>query len=402
MKVLMFSSGYYPDSCGGVETIVKELSEGLLDSKCEVTVLYSKEEFEKDEVYTCDGVKVIKMRSCICRKIDNKFKTKINRYLQMYNIFNKKKIKKIIQSEAPDVIHVHMPRILSYSVYKAARECRIPTVATLHECYSLWNYNPFLPMEYMLDSTPTILCKLLRNCQKRATKDVKYILSPIYDLIEQYRNDGYFRNAIGIEVQNALRFDLKEAYREIEMKKERLKNSLIRRYLYIGRLIQFKGLEVTLEAFHNWNVQNVELHIAGDGPLRYLVEQYSKIDKRIKYHGFVKKKDKEEIYRSTDVLLFNVSEIETFGLVCLEGYYYGIPVIGSDTKAIKRIIDDGKTGTIVKEISIHNIQIAMDKYIHYEDWYQQINNCYEKIKQYEYQHFIQKNLKIYNKVIEKR
>lgn len=29
MKILMVSSGYYPDSCGGVEVITQSLAEGL-------------------------------------------------------------------------------------------------------------------------------------------------------------------------------------------------------------------------------------------------------------------------------------------------------------------------------------------------------------------------------------
>lgn len=396
MKILMISSGYYPDSCGGVETITQILAEGIHKKKHNVSVLYCKEEIVKDEVYYHNGIKVIKFKPCICRK-NRKITPKINRYLQMYNYFNKSKLREIVREEKPDIIHIHMPRIISYAIYKVAVEEHIPTIATLHEYYSLWNYNPFLSMGFMTNSKPPFICKIFRYFQKSATQEIDYVISPFYEVIEKYQGEGYFKFARAIEIQNALCIQNKNILQEIEIKKKRLEEKRTRSFLLIGRLIQFKGIEESLEAFYRWNMENVELLIAGEGPLKLLVEDYCKKDSRIKYFGFVKGVEKQKLYRQADVLLFLVSEIETFGLVCLEGYSYGLPVITSDTDAMKRIVNDKKTGKVIKYINLESIQQAMESYVGYYNWKYQIDECVKKLAEYDYNTFIKKHLSIYDK-----
>lgn len=401
MKIMMISSGYYPESCGGVEIITQALAEKLVEKNHEIVVLYSKEEVKQNEIYYHNGVKVIKLMPKIIKK-KGKVTSIVNRYLQMYNFFNKKRIREIILNEKPDIIHVHMPRIISYSVYAVAKEEKIATIATLHEYYSLWNYNPFLPMEFMIISRPTLVCQLLRKLQKKAIKKVEYVLSPYDKVIKKYRKEGYFINSKMKEIKNALNIDIITCKEEISHKKEKLKSKKIRSFLIIGRLIQFKGIEEILEAFHQWRVENVELIIAGDGPLRNFVEAYCKKDKRIKYLGFVKDEAKTELFRKTDVLLFLVSDIETFGLVCLEGYSFGMPTISTDTGATKRVVEQGKTGLRIADTNVDTIQRAMQKYVNFEEWENQMDYCMHKLEEFNFAMFIDKHLEIYNEILQRK
>ena len=400
MKIMMISSGYYPDSCGGVEVMTQNLSEELVRRGHRIVVVYSKEEFKKDEEYWYNGVKIIKMCPEILRK-SGEFSWCINRYLQMYNYFNKKKIRKLIIQEKPDIIHVHMPRIISYVVYQVAKEEKIPTIATLHEYYSLWNYNPFLPMEYITTSKPTLLCNLLRRCQKKAVNQVVYVLSPFDSVIEKYQEEGYFLDSKVKEIKNALYVDIEKCKEEIECKRKILRDRKVRRFLIIGRLIQFKGIEETLEAFFRWKEENVELVIAGVGPLEGLIKSYCKQDKRIRYVGFVKDEQKNDLFRNTDVLLFLVSEIETFGLVCLEGYSFGLPTIATDTGATRRIVDNGETGVRIESINIYTIQEAMKTYLDFSEWEKQMEYCVKKLEKFSFKGFIEKHLKVYEKAVGK-
>ena len=61
MKIMMISSGYYPESCGGVEIITQALAEKFVEKNHEIVVLYSKEEVIQNEIYYHNGVKVIKL-----------------------------------------------------------------------------------------------------------------------------------------------------------------------------------------------------------------------------------------------------------------------------------------------------------------------------------------------------
>ena len=142
--------------------------------------------------------------------------------------------------------------------------------------------------------------------------------------------------------------------------------------------------------------------IAGDGPLRNFVEAYCKKDKRIKYLGFVKDEAKTELFRKTDVLLFLVSDIETFGLVCLEGYSFGMPTISTDTGATKRVVEQGKTGLRIADTNVDTIQRAMQKYVNFEEWENQMDYCMHKLEEFNFAMFIDKHLEIYNEILQRK
>ncbi len=398
MKVLIVSSGYYPSSCGGVEIISQVLAEGLVERGYEIVVLYSNESVEVDDTYYHNGIKVIKLKPSMIHIFNQSITSKINRILQMYNIFNIGKIRNVLKNENPDLVHIQMPRIVSYSVYTACNRENIPIVATLHEYYSLWNFNPFLTIDHMMTSKPTFVTKVLRNLQKKATRETRYVTAPFEDVIKKYKSEGYFTNTKFKEVLNALKF-AGNAQSELTNKKRRLEKDKVRKFLIISRLVNYKGIERVLDAFVNYDNEMIELHIAGDGPLRSLVEKYCSKDSRIKYHGYVMNKDKENLFRSTDVMFFLPADIETFGLTILEAYYYCMPVIISNVNAVSKHVDNGATGLILNEVSNSNIVNAMKQYINYLEWDFQLECCLKKLQKYSCDNFIDEFEEVYFEVL---
>jgi glycosyltransferase involved in cell wall biosynthesis len=99
------------------------------------------------------------------------------------------------------------------------------------------------------------------------------------------------------------------------------------RYLFVGRLIERKGLDVLLEAFER--VDGGELRIAGDGPLREVAEAAAARDPRIRLIGHVAGDALARAYRDADVLVVP-SLYEPWGLVVHEGLASGLPVIATD------------------------------------------------------------------------
>ena len=117
------------------------------------------------------------------------------------------------------------------------------------------------------------------------------------------------------------------------------------RYLFVGRLIESKGLEVLFDAFGRLDVG--ELWIAGDGPLRPLVESAAARDPRIRFLGYVDSDALEDAYRQTDVLVVP-SIYEPWGLVVHEGLAYGLPAITTDqVGAGDDLIESGVNGYVV-------------------------------------------------------
>jgi glycosyltransferase involved in cell wall biosynthesis len=117
------------------------------------------------------------------------------------------------------------------------------------------------------------------------------------------------------------------------------------RFLFVGRLIERKGLEVLLRAFAGF--EGGELWIAGDGPLDEAVCQAAARDPRIRLFGHVSGDDLGDLYGNVDALIVP-SLYEAWGLVVHEGLAYGLPVITTDqVGAADDLIDSGVNGYVV-------------------------------------------------------
>ena len=399
MRILMIPSGYYPECCGGVEVITQALSEGLVSKGHEVFVLCQSDHNSKEII---NNVIVYKMKPHDIHNPNyNRIKYKINRLLQMYNPFNKKQIKTIIKEINPDIVNLHMARTLSMSVLKIIEDFNIPVVSTLHEYFSLWNFNPFDKMENMLISKPPWYVELIRNKHRKLTKKVNYITAPLETTIKEYQKEGYYKNVPSVEIVNALPIISQEKRLEIAKKRiQRIKEDKKINFLIISRLMPFKGIEVALKSFMKNKNKNFTLNIAGDGPLLEFVKECEKKDKRIHYVGYVIGEQKEKILENSDVLLFPTTELETFGLVIIEAYNFCIPVISNEVEATKRLIINEKTGILLKNTTEDSLSKIFNKYLNINYITNQIQNCYDYLQYDSYNKFINNYEKIYLKVIE--
>jgi glycosyltransferase involved in cell wall biosynthesis len=117
------------------------------------------------------------------------------------------------------------------------------------------------------------------------------------------------------------------------------------RYLFVGRLIERKGIEVMLDAFRR--VDGGELWIVGDGPMRSAVDSAAANDSRIRVLGHRDGEGLADVYREAHVLLVP-SLYEPWGLVVHEGLARGLPVIVTDqVGAGDDLIESGTNGYVV-------------------------------------------------------
>ena len=117
------------------------------------------------------------------------------------------------------------------------------------------------------------------------------------------------------------------------------------RYLFVGRLIERKGIEVLLDAFRD--VEGGELWVAGDGPLASRVEKAAADDARVRVLGHVEAAQLDDLYSRVDVLVLP-SHYDVWGLVVNEAQAYGLPVIATDqVGAAADTIDPGVNGFVV-------------------------------------------------------
>jgi glycosyltransferase involved in cell wall biosynthesis len=113
---------------------------------------------------------------------------------------------------------------------------------------------------------------------------------------------------------------------------DQLKSSL--RLIFMGRLVSWKMVDVTLEAVQLSLNQgaDVTLDVLGDGPERARLEQLVKdrsLEGTVRFHGYLPQTGCAEIVANADALILN-SVRECGGAVVLEAMALGLPVIASD------------------------------------------------------------------------
>jgi glycosyltransferase involved in cell wall biosynthesis len=120
--------------------------------------------------------------------------------------------------------------------------------------------------------------------------------------------------------------------------------------LYVSRRFYFKGGLYALEVMDRVTKENesVEGWIVSDVP----DEIYKKYrdNKNIKFLGTLTQKELfARIYPSADIFLYP-SFTDTFGYVILEAMSFGLPVISVGGLSRKEIVENGKTGVLIKEL----------------------------------------------------
>jgi len=122
-------------------------------------------------------------------------------------------------------------------------------------------------------------------------------------------------------------------------------------FVYLGRLVFYKNVEVILQAFKTVAKQfpDAILVIAGDGPHKESLQELAKklgINNNIKFEGYVTPQKKAKLLAESNALLFP-SLIEGFGLVILESFQQKRPVLVSDISPMSDIVENYKTGLVI-------------------------------------------------------
>lgn len=123
--------------------------------------------------------------------------------------------------------------------------------------------------------------------------------------------------------------------------------------LFVGRLIEEKGINELLEAANAWD-KEINLKICGGGPLEEKVIDRAKKLKKIQFLGEVDQSKLPTYYSASDILIVPSTSEEGFGRVILEALACGTPVLGSSRGAISEAMDE-TVGRII-DISPQNIK----------------------------------------------
>jgi colanic acid/amylovoran biosynthesis glycosyltransferase len=141
------------------------------------------------------------------------------------------------------------------------------------------------------------------------------------------------------------------------------------RFVQAGRLIEKKGLPVTLRAFAVFlgKHPNSKLTVAGEGPLLSQLQNLARdlnIDGRVSFTGFISQEELREIYYASHIFLHpsqtgHDGNQEGIPNSMLEAMASGLPVFATRHGGIPEAIEDGASGVLVPESDHEKLAAAL-------------------------------------------
>lgn len=317
MKVLHIAKFYYPYA-GGMESIIKDLCEGVANRGHEVTVLCShdKMSFDEDRI---KGVRVIRL-PLLFKLFGQNINYRILRTLREL-------------AAEHDIVHFHGPNPLFEFMSLFLSKDR-PFVNTYHsdiirQKNLLKVYRPFF--NRFLDRLDSVFVPTVNH--------IKFspFLSP--------RERKCHLVPFGISDEH-----LKETDNSLVLASE-FRSKYGPYCIFIGRIVGYKGLPVLLKAMRE---VKGKLLVIGDGPDRFQCEQLLddyKLRGKVIFLGKVMDRDQFAglIQGSEFLVLPSITSNENFGIVQLEAMACSKPVVTTNLKSgVPAVGTEGET-TLLSE-----------------------------------------------------
>jgi glycosyltransferase involved in cell wall biosynthesis len=113
--------------------------------------------------------------------------------------------------------------------------------------------------------------------------------------------------------------------------------------LFVGRLSEEKGIGTLLAAWKQLAAET-PLKIVGDGPLANTVKSATDKTPAIEWLGQVSRERVAELMQRASLLVFPSIWYETFGLVIVEAFAVGLPVVASNLGTMSTLVQHRQTG----------------------------------------------------------
>ena len=271
-------------------------------------------------------------------QLKNKLRLLAHRYLRLDPAFLAELVK-----HNPALFHAHFARSGSLAVLLAQKLSR-PLIVTFHG-YDVTTLRDCVDVEKLSEGAAKFIC-VSDFIRKRA-------------ISAGYPEDKLVVHRIGVDCQKFSRSRQYEASRNV---------------LFVGRLVEKKGVEYFLRAMHlvQKEIEGVTATIIGDGPLRSQLESLAfSLEVNVQFLG---KRSNDEVRVSLErAALFCLPSItasdgdsEGLPISILEAQALKIPVVSTRHAGIPEIISSGKNGLLSDEKNV--VDLASNIWRYLDDW----------------------------------
>jgi glycosyltransferase involved in cell wall biosynthesis len=337
MKIAMVSTMYVPHVFGGTERVVQLLSESLVTQGHEVVVLATApgRGIRSTEV---NGVRVhsiglINVYWPYGPKGAPRWLEPAWHTLDLWNPWMVSRAHAILEEEAPDVVHTHGWVGFSPRVWREIARLGLPIVHTLHD-YRLLCIHATMFRNGQACARQCLGCRAASMLKRGPASDVDVVVGVSRSVLDRHLDAGFFSTA----EQEVIRVP-------VELPPEPAgpdRDGSVVRLGYLGRLDPVKGVELLLAASRDLAADGWELRIAGTGESRFV----ESLEKLPRHHNvrFVGRVEPNVFLPEVDALIVPSRWPEAAGLVVLEAFAQGVPVLGARRGGIPELIIEGSNG----------------------------------------------------------
>lgn len=178
----------------------------------------------------------------------------------------------------------------------------------------------------------------------------------------------------------------------------------IPKLLFIGSYKQLKGVKDLLEVARSLVLQHVQfqLHLCGRGSLNGYIDQFIEancLGANVENVGWVEDEKKINMLANADIFVFP-SYTEGMPNVVLEAMAYGLPVVGTTVSCLPSMIENGKSGFLVRPGDKEALLEAILKLINDKSLREQMSkNSLDRIQEYLPQKIAAKWDKMYQEIL---
>lgn len=337
MKIMQVGK-FYPPFRGGMETVLKNLVEGLLDEGLAVRTLVSAESRAGREDVIIGPQTGRQGKLIRAGRLTTVFSQPINPDLPRI-------LERQIKEFQPDLVHLHLPNPLTLGAWESVRQfMRAPM--------------PGLVVWHHADITRQKLAeRLIRPWKRKIYQRSLGICASSSSLVEGSRHLSGM-----VEKVRVIPFGIDpHPWSQIQAE-------MTGDFLFVGRLVGYKGLSVLMEAMTLTDAR-VTLSIVGEGPLEgWLQDQMadSRLAGRVRYLGSCSEADMaQQMTRARGLILPSRDSSETFGLVQLEAMAAGLPVVASNLPTgVREVGIPGETCRLVPPGDAPALAQTLDTMLH--------------------------------------
>jgi rhamnosyl/mannosyltransferase len=335
-RILQINKLYHP-SIGGIERVVQQIAEGLMDKTVmKVLVSSDNKRLIQEEI---NGVQVVRVPAIAMMG---------NLPIPFGLTWKLKSMMKEV-----DVIHLHMPYPFG-------------DLACLLSGYKgkivVWWHSDVVRQKKLMLIYKPIMNMMLRRADVIIVATEGHIQGSKY--LKPYRKKCVII-PFGVEQKIEDRAD-----KYIANKIESVKQDNVVKFLFVGRFVYYKGCKILLEAFRD--VRNAELIMIGSGIMEVELKELVKklgIEERVKFYGKVEEEELYKYFEECDIFVLpSIARSEAFGLVQIEAMAFGKPVINTNLPSgVPFVSIDKITGLTVEPNNVQELAQAMQWLVEHEE-----------------------------------